>query len=79
MRLLLGCLLIATSSLAGDKPQPTAKPASVLPGCACSTATPIPGGSGVSVYNCTCPADDGRPLQCVVGTGGVTVSVSCSR
>lgn len=78
MRFPLIFILLAATALAGDKPQPTPKPASVLPGCACSTATQLPNSQAL-LYNCTCPADDGRPLQCVVGLAGVALSVSCSR
>jgi hypothetical protein len=74
-------LLLAAPSLAGEKekgasPAPTPRPASVLPGCACSTGVTL---TSVVVHNCVCPGDDGKPLQCVVAAGGVGVSVSCSR
>lgn len=71
-------LVCSLSSFAGDKEKqpPAPKPASVLPGCACSTGLTL---TSVVVHNCTCPGDDGKPLQCVVVAGGVGVSVSCSR
>lgn len=74
----IGALFGAAMAFGGDK-QPAPKPASLLPGCACAAATQLPGSQGL-VFNCTCPADDGRPLQCVVGViGGSAISVSCSR
>lgn len=71
-------LVCSLSSFAGDKDKPVAtpKPAAVLSGCACSTGLTL---TSVVVHNCTCPGDDGKPLQCVVAAGGVGVSVSCSR
>lgn len=73
-------LMCSLSAVAGDKEKPGASPApkqaSVLPGCACSTGLTL---TSVVVHNCTCPGDDGKPLQCVVAAGGVGVSVSCSR
>jgi hypothetical protein len=81
-RLFAVVLALSSAAFAGDKdkgaasPAPTPRPASVLPGCACSTGVTL---TSVVVHNCICPGDDGKPLQCVVAAGGVGVSVSCSR
>ncbi len=76
-------VFLSFAALAGEKdkgsasPATAPKPASVIPGCACSTGVTLT--APVAVHNCICPGDDGKPLQCVVAVGGVTVSVSCSR
>ena len=81
-RWLMVLLVLSGPGFAGEKDKPTAspavapKPASVLPGCACSTGVTL---TSVVVHNCICLSDDGKPLQCVVAAGGVGVSVSCSR